>query len=429
MKTVAPFLSSPVTSGLPARKRDRTRRLVTVLSITGLLALLLLSAACSDDEATVTYPTPPQPASKLWMYDVFGNDANDVYACGSLGTMAHYDGTNWSPVEMNASKNVVAIWGAGDGTLYACGGGGSVWKNSSGSWNSMVSGTSDYLVGLGSFNGDIHVSGRNGALQRLSGGSWVDTKTVMIVREPEGAPLDTLSRRDDIESLVTVNHYFIGGAYRLPTYDRETSIGLSDTDGMVLGLDIYYPEEPSFDWQLRPLRADEIAASEWIQCSTSDDEILGNNYLGTSEGWVFQLSLNESNRLVWAKMYPRITSDPRAAINDMWLDASGNLYLVTHDGRLVFQSNDYNFKEDIGYRVEKQVTGSSLMGLWGSDPDHLFAVGLVEKTVFRYRYDTTTAEFIELGVDEINFDEKSLSARVRITTDQEYDKFGRPISW
>lgn len=395
-----------------------------------LVTVLLLAVGC-DDDPDITYPIPPQPAAKLWLFDVFGNSADDVYACGFKGAMAHYDGTEWTEVEMNTSQNIVAIWGKGDGTLFACGGNGSIWKQSGSGWNSMTTNTTNYLVGLGSHYGDIHASGVNGSLLRLSGDEWVDAKSSLILRDASGSPLDTLSRDKDIASLVTVNHYFIGGAYRLKDWDRVDSIGTEDTDGMILGPDVDYPDTPDlgrFDWHLRPLRADEIAPSEWIQCSTSHDTILSNNYLGTSEGWVLQLSRNPEGRLVWSKMYPRITNDPRSAINDMWLDRAGNLYMITHAGEMVFQSFDYSLRDGTGYRVVQQMCPGSLLGLWAASSEELFAVGYTEKVVYRFRYDPLAQVFESVGNDTLQFDVKSSAAKT-LADGNDLDKFGRPLTF
>lgn len=423
MKNVASNL--PARSGIGSCARVAPRSTATRFALLSLALLCVIAlAACSDDDPEITFPTPPPTESKLWLYDVFGNSADDVYAGGYQGQMARFNGTSWTEVEMPGSQNVVSIWGEGDGTLYACGGGGSVWRNQGSGWNTMDSGTDSYLVGLGTHYGSLHVGGVDGALRKLTGNTWSDADVSMIVRDPAGAPTDTLHRKEDIASLVTVNHYFIGGAYRLDGWDPDENIGTELTDGMVIGPDADYPNEPEygrFDWQLRPLRGDEIAASEWIQCSTSDDQILGNNYLGTSEGWVFKLSRNDENRLVWSKMYPRVTEDPRTGINDMWLDAAGNLYLVTHDGRIIFQTYDYNFVTETGYRVEHQVQGNSLMGLWAADAENIFMVGLAEKTVFRYRYDETARLFESVATDTLQFAGKSLSVGDGL------DKFGRPL--
>ncbi|MBU8871510.1 MAG: hypothetical protein KOO60_11650 [Gemmatimonadales bacterium] len=430
MKNAASGLFVCPTTGFHTRIVPQIAGILCRILLVVFLASLFLVAGCSDDEVDVTFPTPPQPSSKLWLYDVFGTTETDtegniisnVFACGYGGSMVHFDGETWTQVDMNTSHNIVSIWGPGDGTLYACGFGGSIWRNSGTGWSNMDSGTDSYLVGLGSFNNDIHVCGVDGALRQLSGNTWEDTKTVMILRDPVGAPLDTLSRSIDIESLVTINHYFIGGAYRLPSYDEDENIGTEYTDGMVLGKDISFPEQPQFDWHLRPLRADEIVPSEWIQCSTSDSSgLVGNNYLGTTEGWVFQLSDSQMTGLTWVKVHPRITTDPRAGINDMWLDELGNLFMVTHSGQVVFQSHDYKYNET-GFRVVQQITSGSLMGLWGEDSDNLFAVGLIEKTVFRLRYDFTERIF-EVSEDLLPFIEKSPVGGDNL------DKFGRPLTW
>lgn len=412
----------------------RSPALVLGLLATVLLTLLMLAAGCSDDKS-VTYPDPYEAPIRNWMYDVYGTAADDVHACGAGGALYHFDGTDWTRISLGTTRNVTMLWGTDDATptLYACGGGGNLWRNSGSGWNSMDSGTSAYLVSLGEYYGDILIGGTNGALRRLSDGSWEGTRSTMVIRNPSGAPTDTLSRLEDVASFVTVNHYFVGGAYRLKTWEQDVSLGTDDTDGMVIGPDVDFPDDAEygrFDWQLRPLRGDEIAYSEWVQCSTSDDEILGNNYIGTTEGWVFRLTRNEEDRLVWSKLYPRITEDPRAAVNDMWLDNSGDLYLVTHSGQLVYQSSDYAVDETTyevtGFRVVQQVTGSSLMGIWASDPENIYVVGLMEDIVMRYRFDSGANEFVQVAIDTLGSD-SAKSLQRGDYPDAGLDRFGRPI--
>ena len=427
MKNVASNLPASSGTGSCAGIAPRSTAARTAFPVLFLLAALVLFGGCSDDSDDISFPTPPAAESKLWLYDVYGRSASDVYVGGYQGAMAHFDGTAWTEIGLGSNDNVVAIWGNTEGTLYAVGGGGSIWKNSAASWSSMESGTSSYLVGLGSHYGSIYASGVDGALVKLTGSTWSQAKSSLILRDPSGAPTDTLSRNVDVASLVTVNHYFIGGAYHLADWDADESIGTEFTDGMVLGPDVDYPDDPEygrFDWQLRPLRGDEIAPSEWIQCSTSDPQVLSNNYLGTTEGWVFQLSRNDNNRLVWSKLYPRITEDPRTGINDMWLDASGNLYMVTHDGYLVFQSHNYSFIEDTGFRVAQRINSSSLMGLWAEDTESLFIVGLIEKVVLRYRYDEMARQFEAVASDTLQFADKSFAGR---GAGDGLDKFGQPL--
>ena len=191
----------------------RSPAVILGLLATTLLTLLVLTAGCSDDP-DVTYPEPYSAPIRNWMYDVYGTAADDVYACGAGGALYHYDGASWTRIPLGTTRNVTALWGTDDEnpTLYACGGGGNIWRNGGSGWNSMDSGTSAYLVGLGEHYGDIHAGGTDGTLVRLNSGSWDGVRSSMVIRDPEGAPIDTLDRLEDIESFVAVNHYFIAAA-------------------------------------------------------------------------------------------------------------------------------------------------------------------------------------------------------------------------
>jgi len=210
--------------------------------------------------------------------------------------------------------------------------------------------------------------------------------TVAVIRDPQNdAATDTLDLRTDITTLLTVNHYFIGGAYNLPKriYDGEQD-GRLGTDGMVL------TEDTDWDWLLRPLRGDQLAASEWVYCTTSDDleAGLGNNYLGTSEGWLFQLTSDpdDPEKLVWSKFPDRITDDRNNGIRDMWLDTSGDLYMVTDGGRIVYRAVDGTTRE-----LHNQLL--SLSGIWGSSPADFYVVGYMDETIMHCSYDPTTDVF------------------------------------
>jgi hypothetical protein len=55
--------------------------------------------------------------NKIW-----GNSCNDVYAVGSAGNIAYYNGTIWRKIESGTSVNLYDVWGTTDGkTVWACG--------------------------------------------------------------------------------------------------------------------------------------------------------------------------------------------------------------------------------------------------------------------------------------------------------------------
>ncbi len=372
------------------------RLTVAPIFLISLLGLSLFGAGCSDDAGDVTYPDPPPPVERNWLFDVYGTSASDVYACGNRGAMFHYDGTEWSFVEMGSGSPITKIWGPEGGPLYSVGHGGNLWQLVGTSWSPLSSGTTKNLYSIGTFNSEIHLCGVDGTLRRLNGSSWTDVGQIMVQRSPAipHAVEDTLILSEDVFSLVTMNQYFVGGAYKLDTYDDQVG-GLIGTDGMVMTTD---SEPDLYDWLLRPIGDDQFADSEWVMCTTNSVATLADNYLGTSEGWLFQLTLSDEGTNVWSKMAPDLTETSKTGIRDIWLDEDRNLYMVTDEGKLIFQTQDYNFTEGLGMRKFFQVSHNSLTGIWGADTDNLFMTGFTEDIIYEASMDFSDTSLVFTAV-------------------------------
>lgn len=407
---------APTSSGSPVRGQRPFLLLVT-LAGSLLVAGILLLAGCGDDDANPSFPPDPKPEPDRWYFDVQGTAADDVWVAGNAGIMYHFDGAGWTLNDLNSDHAVTKIHVEDQNTLYACGHGGSIWRNTGGGWSGMSTPTSRNLYGIGSFGGEIHAVGHDGTVLRLGGG-WSDVGGSLIVRDAtrDDAPLDTLSLTQDVATLTTVNHYFIGGAYRLPTYTGIEE-GMLGTDGMVLGEDTYFDPDLRFDWLLRPVRGSRATNvhgldPEWITCTTSDEQNLANNYLGTTKGWLFQLEEDLSGARVWTKNLYRVTTTDREGIRDMWVDAAANLYLVTSEGQVLYQEPD-------GTRTLLYEQKNSLVGIWGSAPGDLYLVGYMNETILHAVHDagagTFNVEYISLP-----FPDKSLGER------SAFDELGRP---
>ncbi len=386
-------------------------RTIILMSCLTLLAMWTM-AGCGDDENTVNFPDQPEAQTQNWLFDVHGTGPSDIYAAGNKGVMFHFDGSSWNLMDSGTSNPIVTLW-ENNGTMYAVGHGGNILRNTGGSWSSMDSGTGNDLYGIGEFQDALYACGAEGTLRRMSGSSWSSTPTVIVLRDPStGAPTDTLSRTADLSSLVTVNHFFIGGAFKNPDYDGEM-IGTLGTDGMVLTGD------PEYDWLMRPLRGDQLAASERVLSTTSDPLVLANNFLGTTEGWLFQLVEDEeAGTLVWSKRFPRVTSDPGRGIRDMWLDGDGYVYLVTDSGQLVIQSVDYSLTEGTGFRKLLYDQVPSLTGIWGAGSDNFYMVGLMSDKLLQASIDfsdTTLVGPVDVMVD---FPDKSWSSGLEFGKDE-----------
>ncbi len=376
------------------------RRSITPMIMVTLLGLIFIGSGCSDDNGDqINFPTPAPPAQRNWLFDVFGTAADDVYACGNKGAMFHFDGTSWIQMEMGTSAPITTIWGPPEGPLYAAGHDGHLWQLVNNTWSTMSSGTTQDLFGLGMYQGNIHVCGAEGTLRRLSGNTWAGVPEVIVLRDPEGvhAPIDTLNLTADISSLLTINSFAIGGAFKDPNFIGE-GFGMEGTDGMILGLD---SEPENYDWVLRPLRGDQLAESEWIICSTNSTAVTENNYLGTSEGWIFQLGSNQG----WNKLEPDVTTDAKVGIRGMWLDENSNLYFVTDSGDMIFQTREYHFP-DLGLRKIFPVTINGLTNIWGADTDHLFMTGFTENMIIQAHMDFSDTTLVFEQV-EVEFSAKS----------------------
>jgi hypothetical protein len=406
---------------LTGARAPLARTVLTTLFAGLLAALAVIGAGCSDDETSVTYPKPPLPQSRNWLFDVAGTDAGNIFAAGNKGAMFHYDGSgdvadsnSWEYVDKGTNSAIVTLWET-DGTIYAVGHDGTIWRNTGTQWSSMDSGTSEDLFSIGEFNDQIYACGYEGTLRRLNGSSWAAVPSQIVMRDP--ATQDTTGFLDlnvDMASLLTVSHYFIGGAYKKPEFDGEP-VGILGTDGMVLTTDTEYP------WLLRPIRGDQLADAEWVLCTTNRPLVLAQNYLGTSEGWIFQLEEDESGALVWVKHYPRITANPGSGIRDVWLDENQILYMVTDDGQLILQSEDYDFDEDEGFRKVIYDQINSIVSIWGTGSDHFFMTTFDENKIFTGSVDwaDTTATVTEIP---IRWPAKGMGAGIDPFTDE----LGRP---
>ncbi len=106
-----------------------------MLMITVLLGAMFGISACSKDKATTTFPVPIPEVSRKWLFDVYGTAANDVYIVGNLGAMFHFDGTSWTRQNMGTTAAITTVWASPiDGTRYAVGHKGHIWRNTGTGW-------------------------------------------------------------------------------------------------------------------------------------------------------------------------------------------------------------------------------------------------------------------------------------------------------
>lgn len=321
----------------------------------------------------VLFPEEPEPSRNRWFFDVVGTSDSDIVAVGAAGTMVRFDGGGWTRIDLGVSTAVTQLTADPDGTMWACGHFGWIWRRTGSVWNAHDSGTVEHLFALGAYRGELHAGGMNGCLRRFDGVSWVEVGDGVVMRDVgTGAPTDTLALTEDVVALTTINAFCFGGAFRVPGYVGDP-IGMTGTQGMILADDV------DFAWELTMLDGSDLWTPEWVLCSTSDPEDASRNYLGTSRGGLLELE-SIAGGPVWVRTPTPITSEPDYGVRDLWLDAGGNLYLATDEGEIVYRPT-------AGPTEVLHHGPAPLVGIWGTGPDNLYVVGFMDETILHCSHD------------------------------------------
>jgi len=323
---------------MTGRRSGRPLRLTAVGAALLLGCTLALVAGCQEDLGEPTFPPPPEPEARPWLFDVWGSGPSDVWVVGRPGVLVHWNGTDWSRVDLGTTEAITAVWGTGPADVFAVGHKGLAWRYNGSSWSGMATGTSEnlYDVGRGP-GGSTYICGERAALRRLDGAVWVDTPDTAVRYNPAGtATVDTLIRSDwEIKSLTCIADYAISGS-----------------DGIALMTD----QRPT-RWQLGP-----VGVNDWLNAGLGSATIT-ENWIATDEGRLFRLQL-VNGRFSWLE----VSSPSTDAVEDMWGDGTDS-WFATRGGDVVRRANSGSSRQVV-------YTGAlPLSGIWGSSANDIWACG------------------------------------------------------
>jgi len=91
------------------------RKLYLYLMVAMLLCLMKADASCA------AWKDVTPGVSSTTLFAVWGSSASDVYAVGNIGTILHYNGTDWSAETSNTTGQLLSIWGPSSTNIYAVG--------------------------------------------------------------------------------------------------------------------------------------------------------------------------------------------------------------------------------------------------------------------------------------------------------------------
>jgi CubicO group peptidase (beta-lactamase class C family) len=132
------------------------------------------AAVTSTPQPTPTRaPAKPSPLTRNNLNSVWGSSGTDVFAVGESGTILHYDGTVWSPMDSGSYNFLTTVWGSSDRDVFAVGWGGTILHYDGNSWTHMNSGTFKSLWGIwGTSGDDVFAFGDGGTILHYDGNTW-----------------------------------------------------------------------------------------------------------------------------------------------------------------------------------------------------------------------------------------------------------------
>ncbi|MBK6462831.1 MAG: hypothetical protein IPF92_17765 [Myxococcales bacterium] len=334
---------------------------------------------CTVREATcdeVDWCRTPTVANPLHAFTaVWGSSKNDVWAVGSGGTIAHFDGTNWALTESGVRNTFFAVWGSGPNDVWAvsdsqvilhCSG----FRGPQTTWEAVPTplpvASSAYIDAIwGSSPTDIRIGGRAFDTKDPFTGRNTSGDRFISYPNPDGGPEAGLAWAPQTGSpyirgiwgssandvwMVADNSVYV-------PHERGLTLHGTPTDGGPPETDAGYPLDP-LTWTRVDSQSNVTLEGVW---GSSASDVWAVGRLGTirhitpaDDRWQrVESPSQEDLHWVWG-----------AGPSDVW--AVGNGGTILHfDGRSFTKSTA---QLPLGAKP-------SLRGIWGSSPNDVWIVG------------------------------------------------------
>jgi hypothetical protein len=349
-----------------------TRMLVLLACCVGIARPDALSAA----EPDWVWRNPLPQGHDL--YAVWGSGSSDVFAVGQAGTILHYDGSTWSPMDSGTTADLHGVWGTASNDVYAFGDSGTFLRYNGTSWQLKTSGTTRaFGTAAGVAANEIYVQVCSGfpTVFRYNGSSWGD------LSPPVG--------REGLAGLCCTgvgDVYTVGGGGRVllragssgwSSIGPDTSSDLNgvwaDTAGdvTVVGFGGTIIQRHNSLWSTKTSGTSNSLRAVWRDYAVGDG--------GTIVHCPFFLSC--------AVMYSSTQEDLLA----VWGSSQTDVFAVGRNGAIVHY-------DGTAWTAESPGRAGHLYDVWGSGPNNVYGVGetgLVmdydgaswDSTVFSSQYD------------------------------------------
>ena len=156
---------------------------------------------------------------ELYLVDIWGSSADDIYVVGDSLSLFHFNGTIWRNLGKDLQDrqrpdsmaplywpHLYGVWGSGPDNVFVVGENGYIWRHDGDKWHLEESRTRRRFYGIwGNGPDDVFAYGDNGALVHFNGSVW----------EPIYADTATLTDAWPLSENVLLFAGNKGGIYRL----------------------------------------------------------------------------------------------------------------------------------------------------------------------------------------------------------------------
>jgi hypothetical protein len=252
---------------------------------------------------------------------VWGISGSSVYACGSDGTLLHFDGSKWDSFQSNTSSTLTDIWGISDDDVFAVGFSGTIMHYDGQSWSQMESPVNRNIFSVwGSSSDNFYAVGLEGLILHYDGATWDTNATVTAksLRSVWGFGEDTV--------------YAVGDDGKIVIYDAHAANPWTAID------------------------ADTLANLNAVWGSSSDD--------------VFAASLEGKVYHKFGELWPEAYSTPDGFYSIGGTTVSDNIYFCGENGSV--------YQRGVGGAFGRIFPGratDALRAIWGLDNERLYVAG------------------------------------------------------
>ncbi|MDF2692356.1 MAG: hypothetical protein K0S65_739 [Labilithrix sp.] len=292
---------------------------------------------------------------------IWGSAPNDVWAVGTVGTIAHYDGTSWAATPSGTNQSLQGIWGSSATDIWVTSTPGVIlhgtgWQNGSATWTLSAPPIADYATVTASRGKLIPAVWGSSASDVFFGGEAFAPKTSL--------PSETQWRTAVVDG--GAGWQAISGCIRNGSCPAVRSIwGSSASDVWAVGVDGHTRHTD--------ITTTDAGVPTWtvVDSQTSFDfwRVWGSS---GSDVWAVGGAGTIRHFVTGATVWQKIESPTKNTLRSMWGSSANDVWAVGELGTIVHFDGTKWTTSTVALPAGAK---PHLNGVWGSGPNDVWVVG------------------------------------------------------